>query len=85
MKVKINSLVSLEIEQIKISGTISIAGKSLPAGFNKTLDAAIVEQLPRELLGRLAESAFGADDSRGEIEAIVGALNAEIASQNSGE
>lgn len=63
MEIKINSLVSLNVEQIKISGTLSIAGKTLPAGVNKTLDAGIISELPSELIQQLTQSTFGGDYS----------------------
>ncbi len=60
-KVKINSLVELEVEQIKITGKILIAGKELSAGVNKTLDSSIIQQLPSELVSGLTTFAFGQD------------------------
>ena len=77
MKIKINSLVSLKVEQIKISGKISVAGREIPAGFNKTLDSSIVAQLPPELVGSLTASHFGGDYTAEEIAAIAEAMNAK--------
>lgn len=74
MKVRINSLVELEVEQIKISGKIYVGGKLLAAGVNKTLDASIVEQLPQPLVETLTGQVFGADYSAEELEALIGAL-----------
>ncbi len=75
MQVKINSLVSLEVEQIKISGKIFVGNKELSAGVNKTLDASIVEKLPEELVSNLTVSAFGGDYSPEELGAIIEALS----------
>lgn len=80
MQVKINSLVSLEVEQIKISGKIFVGNKELSAGVNKTLDASIVEKLPEELVSNLTVSAFGGDYSPEELETLIEALS-EIKTQ----
>lgn len=74
MKVRINSLLELEVEQIKISGAVYVGGKLLAAGVNKTLDASIVAQLPPELVGALTGQVFGADYSAEELEALIGVL-----------
>lgn len=84
MQVKINSLVSLEVEQIKISGKIFVGNKELSAGVNKTLDASIVEKLPEELVSNLTVSAFGGDYSPEELGAIIEALS-EIKTQKEEE
>lgn len=84
MQVKINSLVSLEVEQIKISGKIFVGNKELSAGVNKTLDASIVEKLPEELVSNLTVSAFGGDYSPEELGAIIEALS-EIKTQKESE
>ena len=62
-KVKINSLVSLEVEQIKITGKVFVGGKELSAGVNKTLDSSIIQQLPPEVVAGLTAYAFGEDYS----------------------
>lgn len=84
MQVKINSLVSLEVEQIKISGKVFVGNKELSAGVNKTLDASIVEKLPEELVSNLTVSAFGGDYSPEELGAIIEALS-EIKTQKESE
>ena len=60
-KIKINSLTSFKVEQIKITGTIEIGDKVIPATLNKTLDSSIISQLPPELIGALTTYAFGND------------------------
>ena len=75
MQVKINSLVSLEVEQIKISGKIFVGNKELSAGVNKTLDASIVEKLPEELVSNLTVLAFGGDYSPEELGMLIEALS----------
>lgn len=62
MKIQINPLISLDVEQIKISGTISVNDNKIPVGVNKTLDAGIISQLPVELIQKLTESVFGIQD-----------------------
>lgn len=59
--IKINSLATLKVEQIKITGTIEIGDKVIPATLNKTLDSSIIAQLPPELVGVLTTYAFGND------------------------
>lgn len=59
MEIKLNSIVSMKVEQIKISGVLTIDGKVLPAGVNKTLDVGIISQIPSELIQPLTEFAFG--------------------------
>ena len=84
MQVKINSLVSLEVEQIKISGKIFVGNKELSAGINKTLDASIVEKLPEELISNLTVSAFGGDYSPEELGMLIETLS-EIKTQKEEE
>lgn len=84
MQVKINSLVSLKVEQIKISGKIFVGNKELSAGVNKTLDASIVEKLPEELISNLTVSAFGKDYSPEELGTLIEALS-EIKTQKESE
>ena len=84
MQVKINSLVSLEVEQIKISGKIFVGNKELLAGVNKTLDASIVEKLPEELVSNLTVSVFGGDYSPEELGKLIEALS-EIKTQKESE
>ena len=59
--IKINSLATLKVEQIKITGTIFVGGKPVSATLNKTLDSSIIAQLPPELVGALTTYAFGSD------------------------
>ena len=70
-KVKINSLVSLKVEQIKITGKIVVGDKELPATINKTLDSSILQQLPADLIGALTTFSFGEDFSANELLAIA--------------
>lgn len=84
MKVRINSLVELEVEQIKISGTVYVGGKLLAAGVNKTLDASIVEQLPQKLVSSLTGQVFGGDYSVEELGTLIEALS-EIKTQKEEE
>ena len=84
MQVKINSLVSLEVEQIKISGKIFVGNKEFLAGVNKTLDASIVEKLPQELVAKFTELAFGEDYSAEELEMLIESLS-EIKTQKEEE
>lgn len=84
MQVKINSLVSLEVEQIKISGKIFIGNKELSAGVNKTLDASIVEKLPEELVSNLTGQVFGEDYSAEELGTLIEVLS-EIKTQKDEE
>lgn len=84
MKVKINSLVSLEVEQIKISGKIFVGGRELSAGVNKTLDSSIVEKLPEELVSNLTGQVFGADYSAEELGRVIENLS-EIKTQKESE
>ncbi|MBR6389013.1 MAG: hypothetical protein IKS15_02700 [Opitutales bacterium] len=81
MKVRINSLVELEVEQIKISGAVYVGGKLLAAGVNKTLDASIVAQLPPELVGALTGQVFGADYSAEELQSLIDNLTAAKAAK----
>ncbi len=60
-KIKINSLTSFKVEQIKITCTIFVGGKPVSATLNKTLDSSIIAQLPPELVGVLTTYAFGND------------------------
>ena len=76
MKVRINSLVELEVEQIKISGAVYVGEKQLAAGVNKPLDASIVAQLPQELVAALTGQVFGADYSAEELQSIIDNLTA---------
>lgn len=84
MKVRINSLVELEVEQIKISGAVYVGGKLLAAGVNKTLDASIVEQLPQKLVGALTGQVFGGDYSVEELGKLIEVLS-EIITQKEEE
>lgn len=84
MKVKINSLVSLEVEQIKISGKIFVGGRELSAGVNKTLDSSIVEKLPEELISNLTGQVFGGDYSAEELGRVIENLS-EIKTQKESE
>ena len=70
-KIQINSLVSLRVEQIKITGKLSFGGKELPATINKTLDTSIIQKLPTELIGSLTTFAFGEDFTADELLAIA--------------
>lgn len=70
-KIKINSLTSFKIEQIKITGTIEVGGKAIPATLNKTLDSAIISQLPPELVGVLTTYAFGNDFTSAECRKLA--------------
>lgn len=85
MRVRINSLVELDVGQIKISGKIFVAGKELPAGVNKTLDAGIIEQLPSELVSALTSQVFGADYTPEELATIAETLTAETLDENQTE
>ena len=75
-KIKINSLTSFKVEQIKITGTIEIGDKVIPATLNKTLDSAIISQLPPELIGALTTYAFGNDFTSEECKALAEQLEA---------
>ena len=75
-KVKINSLVSLEVEQIKITGKVFVGGKELSAGVNKTLDSSIIQQLPSEVVAGLTAYAFGEDYSAEQLLIISEQLKA---------
>lgn len=75
-KIKINSLTSFKVEQIKITGTIEIGGKVIPATLNKTLDSSIISQLPPELIGALTTYAFGGDYTSEECKALAEQLEA---------
>lgn len=70
-KIKINSLTSFKVEQIKITGTIEIGGKVISATLNKTLDSSIIAQLPPELVGVLTAYAFGNDFTSAECKALA--------------
>lgn len=59
MLVKINEQISLDVEQIKISGALIVGGVKIPAGMNKTLDADIISKLPTEIVEQLTEEVFG--------------------------
>ena len=73
--IRINSLTSLKVEQIKITGTLEVAGKVIPATLNKTLDSAIISQLPPELVAVLTAYAFGEDYTAAECKALADKLN----------
>lgn len=75
-KIKINSLTSFKVEQIKITGTIEIGGKPVSATLNKTLDSSIISQLPSELVGVLTTYAFGNDFNSEECKALAEQLEA---------
>lgn len=58
MLVKINEQISLDVEQIKISGALIVGGVKIPAGMNKTLDSGIISKLPTEIVEQLTEEVF---------------------------
>lgn len=71
----INSLTKFKVEQIKITGSIKVGGKAIPATLNKTLDSAIISQLPPELVSVLTAYAFGGDFTSAECKALADELN----------
>ena len=83
-KVKINSLVELEVEQIKITGKVFVGGKELSAGVNKTLDSSVIQQLPSEVVAGLTAYAFGQDYSAEQLLSIAEQLKG-VAEQKQAE
>ena len=74
MKIKINSITEIEVEQIKIVAKVFVGGKEVSGRLNKTLDVAIINQLPSELVGSMSAFAFGADFSADELLNLSDAL-----------
>ena len=74
MKIKINSLTEIQVEQIKIVAKLFVGGKEVSGHLNKTLDVAIINQLPSELVGSMSAFAFGADFTAEELNALGDAL-----------
>ena len=74
MKIKINSITEIEVEQIKIVAKVFVGGKEVSGRLNKTLDVAILNQLPSERVGSMSAFAFGADFSADELLSLSDAL-----------
>ena len=74
MKIKINSITEIKVEQIKIVAKVFVGGKEVSGHLNKTLDVAIINQLPSELVGSMSAFAFGADFSAEELNALSDTL-----------
>ena len=74
MKIKINSITEIEVEQIKIVAKVFVGGKEVSGHLNKTLDTAIINQLPNELVGSMSAFAFGEDFSADELLSLSDAL-----------
>ena len=74
MKIKINSITEIEVEQIKIVAKVFVGGKEVSGHLNKTLDVAIINQLPSELIGSMSAFAFGSDFSADELLSLSDAL-----------
>ena len=76
MNVKINELIKYEVEQIKVSGSLIVAGKTLNFGVNTTLDVYDIAQLPQSVVDSIARKKIGAsaDMSAEEISALAASL-----------
>ena len=71
MKIKINSITEIEVEQIKIVAKVFVGGKEVSGHLNKTLDVAIINQLPSDLVGSMSAFAFGEDFSVDELLSLL--------------
>lgn len=74
MKIKINSITEIEVEQIKIVAKVFVGGKEVSGHLNKTLDTAIINQLPSELISSMSAFAFGEDFSADELLSLSDSL-----------
>lgn len=74
MKIKINSITEIEVEQIKIVAKVFVGGKEVSGHLNKTLDVAIINQLPSELISSMSAFAFGEDFSADELLSLSDSL-----------
>lgn len=73
-KIKVNSLVEFDVEQIKVSGIMYVGGKKVNAGVNKTLDSSYVSRLPTDLVQILTLQAFGSDYTSLELTNLISNL-----------
>lgn len=84
MKIKINSITEIEVEQIKFVAKLFVGGKELSGRLNKTLDSSIIQHLPSEIVGNLTSFAFGKDFTSEELLALAEQIKA-IAEQKQQE
>lgn len=84
MKIRINSITEIEVEQIKLVAKLFVGGKELSGHLNKTLDSSIIQHLPSEIVGNLTSFAFGKDFTSEELLALAEQLKA-IAEQKQTE
>lgn len=84
MKIKINSITEIEVEQIKLVAKLFVGGKELSGRLNKTLDSSIIQHLPSEIVGNLTSFAFGKDFTSEELLALAEQIKA-IAEQKQKE
>lgn len=74
MKIKINSITEIKVEQIKIVAKVFVGDKEVSGHLNKTLDVAIINQLPSELISSMSAFAFGTDFSVDELLSLSNSL-----------
>jgi hypothetical protein len=84
MKIRINSITEIEVEQIKLVAKLFVGGKELSGHLNKTLDSSIIQHLPLEIVGNLTSFAFGKDFTSEELLALAEQIKA-IAEQKQQE
>ena len=84
MKIRINSITEIEVEQIKLVAKLFVGGKELSGHLNKTLDSSIIQHLPSEIVGNLTSFAFGKDFTSEELLALAEQIKA-IAEQKQQE
>lgn len=84
MKIRINSITEIEVEQIKLVAKLFVGGKELSGRLNKTLDSSIIQHLPSEIVGNLTSFAFGKDFTSEELLALAEQIKA-IAEQKQQE
>ncbi|MBE6414441.1 MAG: hypothetical protein E7035_07825 [Verrucomicrobiaceae bacterium] len=84
MKIRINSITEIEVEQIKLVAKLFVGEKELSGHLNKTLDSSIIQHLPSEIVGNLTSFAFGKDFTSEELLALAEQIKA-IAEQKQQE
>ena len=78
MKIRINSITEIEVEQIKLVAKLFVGGKELSGHLNKTLDSSIIQHLPSEIVGNLTSFAFGKDFTSEELLALAEQIKAIV-------